>query len=262
MSASASPSPAETAVTAPITFKQRGRRAKGSFRKRPASSTIEPARGSPDDSSSSSDEHDTLEGPRIKRGKKGVVSTSTNVKTTPSEDHGPTAFQAKRDIPLSDINDATKRKDWYDQPTTKGPARAASNVRIATTTDFARDVCKDYKKTGWQGWQLDREWELHGKKKIPGSANKGEDNGNADDETTLNNLPLSCYICEGPYKRPIELWGRKYGCIQCSFKIGTADASEERTRGGNKGQELDVTTETKELADRRSNSEKGVGVWA
>jgi RING finger protein 113A len=149
MSASASPSPAETAVTAPITFKQRGRRAKGSFRKRPASSTIEPARGSPDDSSSSSDEHDTLEGPRIKRGKEGVVSTSTNVKTTPSEDHGPTAFQAKRDIPLSDINDATKRKDWYDQPTTKGPARAASNVRITTTTDFARDVCKDYKKTGW-----------------------------------------------------------------------------------------------------------------
>ncbi|KAI8659999.1 Pre-mRNA-splicing factor CWC24 [Fusarium sp. Ph1] len=174
MSASASPSPAETAVAAPITFKQRGRRANESFRKRPAGSTIDPARSNPDDSSSSSDEHDTLEGPRIKRGKKGIVSTSTNVKTTPSEDHGPTAFPTNRDIPLSDMNDATKQKDWYDQPTTKGPTRAASNVRITTTTDFVRDVCKDYKKTGWcgfgdscvflhdrsdtqQGWQLDRE---------------------------------------------------------------------------------------------------------
>ncbi|KAL2677365.1 hypothetical protein Neosp_011135 [[Neocosmospora] mangrovei] len=199
MSASVSPGPAETTVTAPITFKQRGRRTKESFRKRPASSTIESARDNLDGSSSSSDEHDTLEGPRIKRGKKGIVSNSTNVKTTLGEDHGPAAFRANRDIPLSDTNDATKRKDWYDQPTEKGPARAASNVRITTTTDFARDLCKDYAKTGWcsfvdscvflhdrsdaqQGWQLDREWELHNKKKkFPSNTNKGVDNGNADE---------------------------------------------------------------------------------
>ncbi|EEU44569.1 uncharacterized protein NECHADRAFT_85242 [Fusarium vanettenii 77-13-4] len=236
MSALVSPGPAETTVTAPITFKQRGRRAKESFRKRPASSTIASARDNPDASSSSSDEHDTLEGPRIKRGKKGIVPTSTNVKTTLSEDHGPTAFRANRDIPLSDTNDATKRKDWYDQPTAKGPARAASNVRITTTTDFARDLCKDYAKTGWcgfgdscvflhdrsdtqQGWQLDREWEVHNKKKkLPSTTNKGEDNGNADDDTTLDSVPLSCPICEGPYKRPIVTQCGHYFCEACALQ--------------------------------------------
>ncbi|KAI8714898.1 Pre-mRNA-splicing factor CWC24 [Fusarium sp. LHS14.1] len=245
MSASASPSLVETAVTAPITFKQRGQRAKESFRKRPASSTIAPTRDNQDDSSSSSDEHDALEGPRIKRGKKGIISTSTNIKikATPSEDHGPTAFQANRDIPLSDTNDATKRKDWYDQPTAKGPARAASNVRMTTTTDFARDLCKDYAKTGWcgfgdscvfvhdrsdtpQGRQLDREWEVYNKKKkLPSNANKGENNGNADDDTTLDNIPLSCPICEGLYKRPIVTQCGHYFCEACALQRYRKDPS-------------------------------------
>jgi RING finger protein 113A len=57
-----------------------------------------------------------------------------------------------------------------------GPVKAPTNIRTVTTTDFAPDVCKDYKQTGWcgfgdsckflharedykQGWQLDKEWE-------------------------------------------------------------------------------------------------------
>ena len=52
-------------------------------------------------------------------------------------------------------------------------------MRVVTTTDFAPDVCKDYKQTGFcgfgdsckflharedykQGWALDREWEIVG----------------------------------------------------------------------------------------------------
>lgn len=30
-----------------------------------------------------------------------------------------------------------------------GPIKAATNIRTITTTDFAPDVCKDYKQTGW-----------------------------------------------------------------------------------------------------------------
>jgi RING finger protein 113A len=133
-------------MPAPVAFKQRSRRAKDNVRKRPASTL--PAHGD-SSSSSSDDERDAAEGPRIKRNKKGAISASSTSQRNPDQDHAPTAFRANREVPISDTNDATKRKDWYDQPTTKGPARAASNVRITTTFDFKPDVCKDYNKTGW-----------------------------------------------------------------------------------------------------------------
>ncbi|KAF4450668.1 pre-mRNA splicing factor cwc24 [Fusarium albosuccineum] len=228
-------------AAAPISFKQRGRRSKENFRKRPASSATLPMSGSPGDSPSSSDEQDTSEGPRIKRKKKGVVSASTTNTKAPSEDASPTVFRANREMPLSNTNDATKRKDWYDQPAKKGPARAASNVRITTTTDFAPDVCKDYKKTGWcgfgdscvfvhdrsdmkQGWQLDREWEIHSKqRKDAGStvevdARNDKDKTHLDDETMLNNIPFLCIICEEPYKQPVVTQCGHYFCEACALR--------------------------------------------
>lgn len=33
-----------------------------------------------------------------------------------------------------------------------GPIKAATNIRTVTTTDFAPDVCKDYKQTGFCGY--------------------------------------------------------------------------------------------------------------
>ncbi|KAJ8118071.1 hypothetical protein ONZ43_g4067 [Nemania bipapillata] len=109
-----------------------------------------------------------------------------------------------------------------------GPIKAATNIRTITTTDFAPDVCKDYKQTGFcgfgdnckflharedykQGWQLDREWEsvTKGKKNIGGkvvaSANrdaKGNDADDADD-ALLEKIPFACIICKGSYKEPI-----------------------------------------------------------
>ncbi|KAM0433849.1 hypothetical protein ACHAPT_003792 [Fusarium lateritium] len=238
--ASASPSPAETTVTAPITFKQRGRRSKENFRKRPASATISPKQDNSDDSSSSSEEYDTIEGPRTKCKKKGVVSTSTTNAKAPIEDHGPTAFRANREMPLSNTNDATKRKDWYDQPTTKSPTHATSNVQITTTTDFARDVCTDYMKSGWcgfgdscvflrdrsdmgQGWQLDKEWEVHTKQQrhagsaVEASAGKDKNNSQ-DEESMLENIPSVCAICEGPYEQPIITQCGHYFCERCALQ--------------------------------------------
>ena len=64
-----------------------------------------------------------------------------------------------------------------------GPLKAPTNIRTITVTDFAPDVCKDYKQTGFcgfgdsckflharedyaQGWQLDKDWEIK-KKRTP-----------------------------------------------------------------------------------------------
>ncbi|VTT83821.1 unnamed protein product [Fusarium fujikuroi] len=225
----------EVAMPAPIAFKQRSRRAKDNVRKRPASTL--PAHGDSQDSSSSDDERDAVDGPRIKRNKKGVISASSTSQRNPDQDHAPTAFRANREVPISDTNDATKRKDWYDQPTTKGPARAASNVRITTTFDFKPDVCKDYKKTGWcgfgdacvfahiredikQGWQLDKEWEEVGKsrKKISGDRGKADAVEGEADMEMLSKIPFACIICEKPYKNPVVTRCGHYFCEACALQ--------------------------------------------
>ena len=75
-----------------------------------------------------------------------------------------------------------------------GPLKAPTNIRTITVTDFAPDVCKDYKQTGFcgfgdsckflharedyaQGWQLDRDWEI--KKKNPNAKTHYKTLGNA-----------------------------------------------------------------------------------
>ncbi|KAL8869093.1 MAG: hypothetical protein Q9174_004529, partial [Haloplaca sp. 1 TL-2023] len=69
-----------------------------------------------------------------------------------------------------------------------GPIKAPTNIRTITTTDFAPDVCKDYKQTGFcgfgdnckflharedykQGWELDKEWENVSSKSKKGGMN-------------------------------------------------------------------------------------------
>ncbi|KAF4464870.1 pre-mRNA splicing factor cwc24 [Fusarium albosuccineum] len=172
---------ATTSAAPIVSFKKRAPRAKTNIRKRPA-----PAPSSRDESSdppsSDDDDDDSLQVLRAKRRH-----------NNDNKDHGAKAlhtelfsstFKADRDASLINQEDATKRSDWFDEPTKKGPTRASTNVRTTTTIDFAPDVCKDYRKTGFcafgdscvflhdrsdmkQGWQLDREWETitRGRKK-------------------------------------------------------------------------------------------------
>ncbi|KAI2605449.1 uncharacterized protein GGS25DRAFT_515670 [Hypoxylon fragiforme] len=135
---------------------------------------------------------------------------------------------------------------------TVGPIKAATNIRTITVTDFAPDVCKDYKQTGFcgfgdnckflharedykQGWQLDREWEnvTKGKKNVGGkvvaSANR---DGNADDdgmdpaeEALLEKIPFACIICKGPYKEPIVTRCQHYFCLPCALQRYRKDPS-------------------------------------
>lgn len=123
-----------------------------------------------------------------------------------------------------------------------GPVKSSSNVRTITVTDFAPDVCKDYKQTGWcgfgdsckflharedykQGWELDRDWEIGTKgKKLVGrtvaSANRsgpvrGDDE---EDDTFLESIPFACIICKESYKNPIVTKCGHYFCESCALQ--------------------------------------------
>ncbi|KAI9729865.1 MAG: RNA-splicing factor [Cirrosporium novae-zelandiae] len=125
-----------------------------------------------------------------------------------------------------------------------GPMKAPTNIRTITVTDFAPDVCKDYKQTGYcgfgdsckflharedykQGWELDRDWEINTKgKKVSGgttvaSANRNttaNENDDADDEALLQSIPFACIICKGPYKNPIITKCGHYFCESCALQ--------------------------------------------
>lgn len=127
-----------------------------------------------------------------------------------------------------------------------GPIKAATNIRTITVTDYAPDVCKDYKQTGFcgfgdnckylherevfsAGWQLDREWEIStkGKKNLGGtvvaSANRdgtagGIDGISAEEEALLEKIPFVCIICKQAYKEPIVTKCGHYFCEGCALK--------------------------------------------
>lgn len=132
-----------------------------------------------------------------------------------------------------------------DAPTKQfGPVKAPTNVRTVTVMDFAPDVCKDWKQTGFcgfgdsckflharedykQGWELDREWEIGTKgKQLSGrvvSQRKGagktaEDEEDEDDDELLESIPFACIICRKPYQNPIITKCGHYFCESCALQ--------------------------------------------
>ncbi|KAI9884099.1 MAG: RNA-splicing factor [Watsoniomyces obsoletus] len=128
-----------------------------------------------------------------------------------------------------------------------GPVKAPTNIRTITVTDFAPDVCKDYKQTGFcgfgdsckflharedykQGWELDRDWEIGTKGKKPqgrtvASANRSarkagddDDEEEVDEDAMLENIPFACIICKKPYKNPIITKCGHYFCEDCALQ--------------------------------------------
>ena len=94
----------------------------------------------------------------------------------------------------------------------KGPIRAPANIRATVRWDYAPDLCKDYKETGFCGfgdsckflhdrsdykfgWQLERE--EHGKGEPDEDMSKYEIHSDEED------LPFKCFICRDSFKHPI-----------------------------------------------------------
>lgn len=265
-----------TTVSEPVaTFKKRGAKAKANIRKREA--TPPPASDSESDYSSSEDEA----GHRVKRRKRNTAVVAASSKDTASkpDDWGVGPAEVDRSVPITDSNDATKQSNWYEkddsssskparakpadgpdgtykglanqtsyieknpdrQSRTVGPVKAPTNIRTITVTDFAPDVCKDYKNTGWcgfgdsckflharedykQGWQLDKEWETvtKGKKNLGGtivaSADRSRKDEADDDDDVPEDIPFACIICNGPYKSPVVTRCGHYFCEPCALK--------------------------------------------
>lgn len=133
-----------------------------------------------------------------------------------------------------------------------GPIKAATNIRTVTVMDFAPDVCKDFRKSGFcgfgdnckylhsredvkQGWQIDKEWDATSKGKqhlagtVVASANRDAadvDTGmDAEEAAMLEKIPFACIICEGDYREPIITRCGHYFCEPCALKRYRKDPS-------------------------------------
>lgn len=119
-----------------------------------------------------------------------------------------------------------------------GPVKAPTNIRTITVTDFAPDVCKDYKQTGFcgfgdsckflharedykQGWELDRDWEIGSKNKKKGgqaAKNLAEAQDSEEEDAALEGIPFACIICKKPYMNPIVTKCGHYFCEACALQ--------------------------------------------
>lgn len=155
-----------------------------------------------------------------------------------------------------------------------GPVKAPTNIRTITVTDFAPDVCKDYKQTGFcgfgdnckylharedykAGWQLDKEWEnvTKGKKVIGGtkiaSANRNaEEEESGDEDAMLEGIPFACVICKDKYKDPIITKCGHYFCENCALKRYRKDPSCVICGAGTGGV-FNVAKNLKKLLDKK-----------
>lgn len=296
-----------------VTFKKRTAKSKSTIRKRPASPPPE------DDSDSGFTSFEDEEGRQIKRRRKavGVTASSSENSKFRIEPAGQTSALAV--ITPTNKDDATKTSNWYDENGGKrpdkpsehtaevsgpdgtykgvanyqsfiqknpdraakqvGPVKTSSNVRTITVTDFAPDVCKDYKQTGFcgfgdnckylharedykQGWQLDRDWEINTKgKTLSGktvaSANRSGQSAldDEDDEALLESIPFACIICKKPYTNPIITRCGHYFCEACALQRYRKDPSCAACGSGTSGV-FNMAKKLNRLLDKKREREK------
>ncbi|KOS22336.1 Pre-mRNA-splicing factor cwc24 [Escovopsis weberi] len=168
---------------------------------------------------------------------------------------------------------------------TVGPIKAPTNIRTITITDYAPDVCKDYRITGFcgfgdnckylhsredykAGWQLDREWEnvTKGKQNLGGtvmaSANRDSRTGDADgdddddEDAMLENIPFACIICQESYKEPVITRCGHYFCLPCALKRYKKDPTCAACGSGTNGVFNSASKLKKLLARKRERISK------
>lgn len=296
-----------------FTFKKRNPKSKSTIRKREATP---PASESDSGFTSSEDEEGRQIKRRRKNAGMTTASSAQLPKHRPAPTDPALANAV---VAPSNKADATKASDWYDEnkdeakkslPTPAsgagntdgtykgvanyqsfiqknpdrsgkqvGPVKASGNVRTITVTDFAPDVCKDYKTTGFcgfgdnckylharedykHGWQLDRDWEINTKGKKPtgttvASANRNAETGADDenDEALLESIPFACVICKKSYTSPIVTKCGHYFCEGCALKRYRKDPSCAACGAGTSGV-FNVAKKLNRLLDRKRERER------
>ena len=142
---------------------------------------------------------------------------------------------------------------------THGPLRAPTHVRGTVRIDYAPDVCKDYKETGFcgfgdsckflhdrgdykMGWQLDKEWDAKEAAKAAALAAHVAGGGDAADfdpsssdaanpfaireeaDADVDGLPFACHICRGDFTAPVVTTCGHYFCERCATaRYGAGD---------------------------------------
>ncbi|PIC42641.1 hypothetical protein B9Z55_009654 [Caenorhabditis nigoni] len=107
-----------------------------------------------------------------------------------------------------------------------GPIRASQFLRATVRWDFAPDICKDYKETGFctfgdsckfvhdrsdykHGWEIDEEYEA-GKYGV-------EDDEDYEIRDQDDAFPEDCFICGKPFVDPIVTKCKHYFCTMCAL---------------------------------------------
>ena len=313
MEAPTSPPKAAEEAPAPVAlFKKRTNKNKSNIRKRPA--TPLPAGSDSDDYSSSEDEAGHKIKRRKRNtgtvtasskptasiteitpaahaaSRAGITSANDATKTTEWFDERPPSLSSKqllgstRALPAAPDGTykglAAQKQTTFiqrnpDAPNRNiGPIKAPTNIRTITVTDFAPDVCKDYKTTGFcgfgdnckylharedykAGWQLDKEWETvtKGKKNIGGTtvARAGRGTGEEeeeDDDAELEGVPFACIICREGYKHPVVTRCGHYFCEACALGRYRKDPSCAACGSGTGGV-FNVANGLKKLLERK-----------
>ena len=157
-----------------------------------------------------------------------------------------------------------------------GPVKAPTNVRAITVTDFAPDVCKDYKQTGFcgfgdsckflharedykQGWQLDKEWEKAGKNSSTTTTTGAAKDADLDDEEKmLATIPFKCIICKGDYKMPVITKCGHYFCEKCAMQRYMKGKKEKGCAqcGADTYGSFGVARKLKDLLEKKTRREK------
>ncbi|KAI9904368.1 hypothetical protein N3K66_000897 [Trichothecium roseum] len=163
-----------------------------------------------------------------------------------------------------------------------GPIKAPTNIRTITVTDYAPDVCKDYKQTGFcgfgdnckylharedvqHGWQLDREWDKvnKGKKNLGGtvvaSANREQaasEGFDEEEEAMLEKIPFACIICKESYREPVVTRCGHYFCEPCALKRYRKDPSCAACGSGTNGVFNSAKRLKKLLEKKKERAEK------
>ncbi|OAA60126.1 CCCH and RING finger protein (Znf183) [Cordyceps fumosorosea ARSEF 2679] len=177
----------------------------------------------------------------------------------------------------------TRNPDAPSRAATVGPVKAATNIRTVTVMDFAPDVCKDYRKTGFcgfgdnckylhsredvkQGWQLDKDWDVTSKGKthlggtVVASANRngtagGDAAADAEEDAMLEKIPFKCIICEGDYREPVITRCGHYFCEPCALKRYRKDPTCAACGAGTNGV-FNSSKKLKKLLERKRDREE------